>query len=96
MSFSDKRPEYQACLKFLEAISPKSTTKKKKEIVDLISLVDSPDKNKILFLEVKKTGKTANKITVDTTHEEHEKQEDDNNNNEETKENENSNGNWKK
>ena len=93
MGFSDKTPEYQACLKFLEAISPKSTDKKNEEnweeIIDLTSPVDSPDNNEILFLELKKTKKAADSITDNKTHEELETQEYDNDNNEETKEKEN-------
>ena len=85
MGFSNKTPEYQA-LKFLEATSPKCTTKKKEEIINLTSPVDSPEKNETLFIVVKKTGKIADNITDDPAHEEHEKQEDDNNNNEEIKE----------
>ena len=73
-------PEYQACLKFLEAISPKSKTNDKEEIIDLNSPTERPDKNdEILCIDMKKTGKVADKAD-DITHEEHEKQKDDNNN----------------
>ena len=89
MGFSEKASGYQPCLKFLEAISPKSTTKDKEETIDLTSPTESPDKDdKILCIEMKTTGKVAE--ADDTTHEKHETQDDDNNNNEETKEKENS------
>ena len=39
MGFSDKTPQYQACLKFIEAISPKQGNKKD-EVIDLTSLTD--------------------------------------------------------
>ena len=59
MGFSDKTPKYQACLKFLDAISPKSKDKKKEEVKDLTSQDGSPNKMEILFLETKKRGKAA-------------------------------------
>ena len=39
MGFTDKTPQYQACLKFIEAISPKHGTKHT-EVVDLTSPTD--------------------------------------------------------
>ena len=89
MGFTDKTPEYQACLKFLEAISPKNKDKNQDnptEIIDLTSAVDSPvkDKTEILFVERKDELKNIEKEKEDeTTHEEHEKQVEDDNNNKE-------------
>ena len=61
LGFTDKTPEYQAFMKFLEAISPKIKDKiaKKTEIVDLISPVESPvkDKTEILFID-RKSGES--------------------------------------
>ena len=38
MGFSDKTPEYRACMKFLEAISPQNNTRNQEETenIDLI------------------------------------------------------------
>ena len=37
MGFTDRTPQYQACLKFIEAISPKHGGAKQTEVVDLTS-----------------------------------------------------------
>ena len=39
IGFSDKTPKYQACIKFIEAISPKHNNKQTK-VVDLTSLTE--------------------------------------------------------
>ena len=43
MGFHEKSPEYQACIKFLDAIRPKDQTNTA-HIVDLVSPAESPDK----------------------------------------------------
>ena len=80
MGFSDKTPEYQACLKILEAISPTNTNQNQDEaeINDLISPVDSINKGmtEILFIgkTVRKHEKIGKKNEDETTNEEQEKQ----------------------
>ena len=86
IGFSDHSPEYQACIKFLEAISPKSKSRmqEKSETIDLISPENSPEKETTAVPSIEKTGgndKTVNKKN-DETNEEHE---DDNNNKEDKK-----------
>ena len=56
MGFTEKTPEYQACMNFLEATSPKYKKKEKStgEVIDLISSGDSPNKMDILFIERRK------------------------------------------
>ena len=76
MGFSDETPEYQACLEFIEAISPKQT-KKKEEVVDLTSLTDeemAENNNDILLIKGGKTQKLD--ADAEMSDEEHTKQED--------------------
>ena len=61
MGFSDKTPQYQACLKFIEAISPKQGIKKD-EVIDLTSLTDedmTENNNDILLIKEEKNKKNA-------------------------------------
>ena len=88
MGFTDKTPQYQACVKFFKAIRSKIKDKNQDnptEIIDLNSPVDSPvkDKIEILFDERKDELENIEKEKEDeTTHEEHEKQVENDNNNE--------------
>ena len=89
MGFTDKTPEYQACVKFSEAISPINKNKNT-AVVELTSPTESANDNtEILFVKKKKeTGKITKEKKDEQTHvnEEHEKNtEDDNNNEEDTK-----------
>ena len=80
MGFADNSPEYQACMNFLEAISPKNKANQTDEVIDLISSDESPNKMNILYIENKRSSNEAENITNnDATQEEHEKLEDDNN-----------------
>ena len=59
MGFSEETPQYQACVKFIEAISPKQANKKD-EVVDLMSLTDeemAENNNDILLIKGEKTQK---------------------------------------
>ena len=51
IGFTDKSPEYRACMTFLEAISPKYKAKNTDEVFDLISSDESPNKIDILCIE---------------------------------------------
>ena len=83
MGFADKSLEYQACMNFLEAISPKNKAEEMDEVIDLILSDESPNKMDILYVENKKSSnKTDNTTDKEATQEEHEKLEDDNNNQE--------------
>ena len=76
MGFSDETPQYQTCLKFIEAISPKQA-KKKDEAVDLTSLTDemAANNNDILLFKGGKTQKTDADAEMPDD-EEHTRQED--------------------
>ena len=82
MGFTDTTPEYQACMNFLEAISPRNKEKTTDEIIDLISSDDSPNKMEIMYVDTKQGGKQTDNTINEATQEEHEKLEDDNNNEE--------------
>ena len=83
MGFADKSSEYKACMKFLEAISPKNKAKQTDEVIDLISSDESPNKMDILYIDNKTSSKvTDNNANKEATQEEHKKLEDDNNNQE--------------
>ena len=83
MGFTDKSPDYQACMNFLEAISPKNKAKQTDEVIDLISSDEIPNKMDIQYVENKKNSNEADNTTNnDATQEEHEKLEGDNNNQE--------------
>ena len=83
MGFTDKTHEYQTCMNFREAISPKNKVKQTEEIIDLISSDESPNKMVILCIENKKSSNEADNTTNnDATQKEHDKLEDDNNNQE--------------
>ena len=83
MGFTDKTPEYQACMNFLEAIRPKNKEKTTDEIIDLISSDDSPNKMEFPYVETKQGGgKQTDNTFNKATQEEYEKLEDDNNNEE--------------
>ena len=76
MVFTDKTPQYQACLKFIEAISPKHGNDQT-EMVDLMSPTEednAENNNDILFVK-----NIDNQQKVDDTEmqedEEHNKQE---------------------
>ena len=59
MGFSDKTLQYQACLIFIEAISPKLGCKKD-EVIDLTSLTDeemTENNNDILLIKEEKNKK---------------------------------------
>ena len=76
MEFSDKTPQYQACLKFIESISPKQGNKKD-EVIDLTSLTDeetTEKNNDILMIEEEKNKKNATDAEMPND-EEHAKQE---------------------
>ena len=64
MGFTDKTPEYQACMNFREAVSPKNEEKPTDKILDLISLDDSPNKMEILFIKRKQGGKQGDDNTI--------------------------------
>ena len=74
MGFPEKIPQYQACVKFIEAISPKNN-KKQTDLVDLTSPTEDEtnDKNNdILFVKEKSTPKedrsrTFPKLYLETT-----------------------------
>ena len=78
MGFTEKIPQYKACVKFIEAISPKSKTSHT-DVVDLTSPTEDDDtidnNNDILFVKDKdlqqegETKKTNNNFQY---HEEHE------------------------
>ena len=78
MGFNDKSLEFQACMKLFEGkiLSIKKLT----EIIDLVSPLDSPnrDTDEVLLKGDKVTDKE------ETTYEEHEKQVQDDNNNDVT------------
>ena len=77
--FTDKTPEYQACMNFLEAISPENKAKQT-EVIDFISSDESSNKVDIFYIENKKSSKEADNTTKkDATQEKHKKLEDDNN-----------------
>ena len=83
MGFTDKSPEYQACINFLEAISPKNKGIQTDEVVDLISSDESPNKTVILYIENKISSNEAdNNTNNNAMQEENEKAEDDKNNQE--------------
>ena len=76
MGFTDKTPQYQACRKFIEAISPKHGTKHT-EVVDLTSPTEeymADNNNEILLIKEneKKQKIDDNEMQDD---EEHNKQE---------------------
>ena len=61
MGFTEKTPQYQACVKFVEAISPKHRAKQT-EVVDLTSPTEDENvdnNNHILFVKNIDTQKTA-------------------------------------
>ena len=76
MGFAEKSPQYQACLKFIEAISPKNITKEI-DVVDLTSPTEEKtidNNNDILFVkdkEQKEGGieKKDKKLQEDDEHE---------------------------
>ena len=76
MSFTDKTPQYQACLKFLEAISPKHGNKQT-EVVDLTSPTaeDIAENNNDILLVKDINKQTKNEDTEMQDVEEHNKQE---------------------
>ena len=77
MGFSDETPQYQACLKFIEAISPKQANKKD-EVVDLTSLADeemAENNNDFLLIKEGKTQENDAEAEIPDD-EEHPKQED--------------------
>ena len=87
MGFTEKTPKYQACVRFLKAISPKNK-QKQNEIVDLTSptesTIDMNDKD-ILFVRVKEVTEEATEEKQDEEmheDEEHENNMEDDNNNE--------------
>ena len=65
IGYSDKTPEYEACKKFLKAISPKSKSRmqEKTEIFDIISPEKSSEKETTELLFVEKIG--GNDYTLD-------------------------------
>ena len=85
MSFTDETPEYQACMKFLEARSPKKREKLTDEFY-LSNFVRRQPKQDGEFFSSKKSkaGKkrTTSQPTKHHNKKEHEKLEDDNNNEE--------------
>ena len=80
MGYTDRTREYQACVNFLEVISPNNKGKTTDKIIDLISSDDNPKKMEILCVETKQGGKQMDSTGNEATQEEHEKLEDDNNN----------------
>ena len=83
MGFTDKSPEYQACMNFLEASSPKNKGKQTDEVVDLISSDESPNKTVILYMENKiSNNEVDNNTNNNAMQEENEKAEGDKNNQE--------------
>ena len=87
MGFTEKTLKYQACVRFLKAISPKNK-QKQNEIVDLTSptesTIDMNDKE-ILFVRVKEVTEEATEEKQDEEmheNEEHENNMEDDNNNE--------------
>ena len=74
MGFSEKTPEYKACIQFIQAISPKHKTNVTVEVIDLTSPAEADDEkidNNDIFFENAKNIKDPKQDEQLNNEEEH-------------------------